>query len=118
MRRREFIAGLGSAAAWPVVAGAQQPSMPAVGVLWAGSPERFALGSAFVRRVLAEAGYVEGSNVAIEDRNAGGQLDRLPILAAELVRRQVAVIVALGPDAAQAAKYATTTIPIVFAMGI
>jgi putative ABC transport system substrate-binding protein len=116
MRRREFIAGLGSAAAWSVVVQAQQRAIPVVGVLGAASPRRFAAISATFRHSLAEAGYVEGSNVAIEDRNAEGQLDRLPILAAELVRHQVAVIVAVGA-AAQAAKYATTTIPIVFLGG-
>jgi putative tryptophan/tyrosine transport system substrate-binding protein len=87
MRRREFIAGLGSTAAWPVVARAQQQAIPVVGVLCAAAPERFA--PAFVRRILAESGYVEGSNVVLELRNAEGQLDRLPILAAELVRRPV-----------------------------
>jgi putative ABC transport system substrate-binding protein len=118
MRRREFIAGLGgAAAAWPLAARAQQSRVPVVAVLGNASPERFALNSAAVRHALAEAGYVEGSNVTIEDRNAGGQLDRLPILAAELVRRQVAVIVALASDSALAAKYATTTIPIVFIFG-
>jgi putative ABC transport system substrate-binding protein len=117
MKRRTFLAGLGSGAAWPVVARAQQRAMPIVGVLGAASPERFARISAVFRHGLAEAGYVEGSNVAIEDHNAESQLDRLPILAAELVRRQVAVIVAVGGGAARAAKYATTTIPIVFLIG-
>jgi putative tryptophan/tyrosine transport system substrate-binding protein len=119
MRRREFIAGLGSAAAWPVVARAQQPAMPAVGLLLARSAgDALSVGdSAAFRQGLAEAGYVEGSSIAIEARFAGGQLDRLPILAAELVRRQVAVIFASGSDAAQAAKYATTTIPIIFQIG-
>jgi putative ABC transport system substrate-binding protein len=95
---------------------AQQRAIPVVGVLGNARPERFAGIFAAFRHGLAEAGYIEGSNVAIEDRNAEGQLDRLPILAAELVRHQVAVIVAVG-EAALAAKYATTTIPIVFLIG-
>jgi putative tryptophan/tyrosine transport system substrate-binding protein len=117
MRRREFIAGLGGAATWPHVVRAQQRAIPVVGVLGTALPERFARISATFRHGLAEAGYVEGSNIAIEDRNGEGQLDRLPILAAELVRRQVAVIVAVAGDAAQAAKYSTTMIPIVFLIG-
>jgi putative tryptophan/tyrosine transport system substrate-binding protein len=116
MIKRTFIAGLGSAAAWPVVARAQQRATPVVGVLGNARPERFARISGIFRHGLADAGYIEGSNVSIEDRNAEGQLDRLPILAAELVRHQVAVIVAVA-EAAQAAKYATTTIPIVFLVG-
>src|SRR5207342_2200695 len=103
-------------AAWPVVARAQQRAIPVVGVLGAARPERFALISATFRHGLAEAGYVGNSNVAIEERSAEGQLDRLPLLAAELVRHQVAVIVAVA-EAAQAAKYATATIPIVFLVG-
>jgi putative tryptophan/tyrosine transport system substrate-binding protein len=100
-----------------VVARAQQAAMPVVGYLDARSAALSAGDSAAFRRGLAEAGYVEGSSVAIEARFADGQLDRLPILAAELVRRQVAVIFTVGSDAAQAAKHATTPIAIVFSIG-
>src|SRR6516162_6393331 len=113
MRRREFIAGLGSAVAWPLVAQAQQPAMPVIGFLNGGLPDGYATNVAAFRQGLKETGYVEGQNVVIEFRWAEGQYDRVPAMAAELVRRQVTVIVANSPGNL-AAKAATTTIPIVF----
>jgi len=112
MRRREFIAGL-SAAAWPVVARAQRPTLPVVGFLNTASPDGYAPMVAAFRQGLKETGYVEGQNVVVEYRWAEGQYDRVSAMAAELVRRQVAVIVANTPGNL-AAKAATTTIPIVF----
>ena len=116
MRRRDFIAGLGSAAAWPAAAQAQQPPVPTIGYLTSGSPN--ANVEAAFRTGLSEIGFVDGRNVAIEFRYAENQLDRLPALAVELVRRRVAVIFTVGgANAVPAAKAATTTIPIVFTTG-
>ena len=118
MRRREFIAGLGSAAAWPVVARAQQRGVPVVGVLSGTSPKGYSVQVAGLLRGLTDAGYVDGRNVAIEWRWARDQYDRLPMLAADLVLRRVDVILTIGSArAALAARAATTTIAIVFALG-
>jgi putative tryptophan/tyrosine transport system substrate-binding protein len=118
MRRREFIAGLGSTAAWPVVARAQQPAMPVIGYISTQSADDdYKNVTVPFLQGLEETGFVEGRNVAIEYRWAENQYDRLPVLAADLVRRRVAVILASGVIAARPAKAATTTIPIVFVVG-
>ena len=117
MNRREFITLLGSAAAWPLASRAQQPTMPTIGLLSGSSPGAIPHLVAALQRGLAESGFVDGQNVAIHYRWADGRFEQLPTMAAELVRDRVAIIVALAPPAALAAKAATTTIPIVFHTG-
>jgi len=118
MRRREFISLVsGGAVAWPIVARAQQPAMPVVGFLHQGSSQPNAHPMDAFRRGLQDNGYVEGQNISLQLRWADGEYDRLGALAADLVRRQVTVIAAALLPAAQAAKAATTAIPVVFISG-
>ena len=117
IERRKFLATLGAAAAWPLAARAQQPAMPVVGFLSPGSPEADTNRMNGVRRGLAEIGYVEGQNVAIEYRGAQYQYGHLPALAVDLVSRQVSVIIVVSITPTLAAKAATNTIPIVFSVG-
>jgi len=120
VRRRDFIRAIaGSAVAWPLASRAQQPAMPVVGYLGGETPERFATRLRAFREGLSAAGFDEGRNVTIEFRWAGGQIDRLPALAADLVQRKVSVIATPGSGvAALAAKAATTSTPIVFETGL
>jgi putative tryptophan/tyrosine transport system substrate-binding protein len=119
LKRREFVTLLGGAAvAWPLTVGAQQRALPVIGFLSPGSPDADLRRLSGVRQGLKEGGYVDGQNVTIEYSEAGGQIDRLPALASELIRREVAVIIAVAATATIAAKGATTTIPIVFDVGV
>ena len=118
MRRREFLAAVGAAAAWPLRARAQQAAMPTVGFLSSLSEGASTPLISAWRRGLSETGYLEGKTVAVEYRFADGQYDRVPAFAAEFVRRGLSLVLAAGPPAALAAKIATTTIPIVFIVGL
>ena len=118
MRRRQFIVLLAGAVAWPAVVRAQQPTTPVVGFMSGRSPDDSSHLVAAFHQGLGETGFVEGKNVTVEYRWALGQYDRPPALAAELVKRPVTILVAVGGDvSAVAAKKATSTIPIVFGMG-
>ena len=117
MRRREILCAAGAAVAWPLAAHAQQPAIPVIGLLNSQSPDGFADQLRGFRQGLKEVGFVEGENIVIEHRWADNQPDRLPALAADLVRRRVAVIGAFGNQVAIMAKAATTSIPIVFNVG-
>ena len=117
MKRRTFLALLGGAAAWPLPLHAQPPRLPVVGYLNSARERQYVHLTEVFRKGLAEGGYTEGQNVTIEYRWAEGDYERLPALAADLVKRNVAVIVAHGPPAAKAAKAATSAIPIVFTVG-
>jgi putative ABC transport system substrate-binding protein len=114
MNRRSFITMVGGAVAWPLAARAQQPTMPVVGLLSSGTQAVHGEFMVAFRRGLADTGYVEGKNITIASRFADGQFDRLPMLAAELVRQHVAVLVATGITSALAAKAAGTGVPLVF----
>lgn len=117
MKRRAFLTAVGGAAAWPLVAAGQQPSMPVIGYLGVWSPEFDASRLAGLRHGLNETGYVEGRNFTVEYRWVRNQPDRLPALVAELIQIPVALIVTVGPPSTLAAKAATNTIPILFGVG-
>jgi len=117
MKRREFLSFLGGVAVWPFAAGAQQPSMPVVGFVNSSTAQAQVLIAAAYRRGLEESGFVEGKNVLIESRWADGQYNRLPELIGDLIRHNVAVLMAGGPPAAIAAKKATSMLPVVFTSG-
>src|SRR6478672_4323394 len=114
MRRREFLGGLGVVTEWPVVVRAQQAAMPVIGLVGGGTATSWAPYVAAFVQGLGKAGFVEGRNVAIEQRWAEGQYDRLPTMVADLVQRRVSVIAALTTPSAVAAKAVTTATPIVF----
>src|SRR5262245_16629089 len=117
MRRREFITLVGGAAAWPLIARGQQPAMPVVGILNSTTLEAQAERLAAFQQGLKETGFIAGQNVSIDYRSAEGLTDQLPILARDLVRRQVSLLVATSTASALAAKRATTALPIVFLTG-